>query len=52
MYKNPIDQPFRSKEDLEQEQALVAQYRALGNAELLEAVPETQRPTANDQAAR
>lgn len=35
MIKNPIDRPFRSREEVESEQALVAQYRELGNAELL-----------------
>lgn len=38
MKKNPIDQPFRSREEHEMEQALVAQYRQLGNLELLAAV--------------
>ena len=38
MIKNPIDRPFRSREDVELEQALVAQYRELGNAELLATV--------------
>ncbi len=35
MNRNPIDRPFRSREEVESEQALVAQYRELGNAELL-----------------
>ena len=35
MIKNPIDRPFRSREELESEQALVAQYRQIGNVELL-----------------
>jgi hypothetical protein len=34
--KSPIDlRPFKSKADHEREQALEAQYRSLGNAELL-----------------
>ena len=37
MIKNPIDRPFRSREEMESEQALVAQYRQIGNAELLAA---------------
>jgi len=49
MLKNPIDRPFRSKEELELEQALVAQYRELGNAELLAAAGESQRPNQDDQ---
>jgi hypothetical protein len=44
MLRNPIDRPFRSREEAEMEQALVAQYRELGNAELLAAVAEKQRP--------
>ncbi len=43
MMKNPIDRPFRSKEELELEQALVSQYRQLGNPELREAVAATHR---------
>jgi hypothetical protein len=43
MMKNPIDQPFRSREELELEEALVAQYRELGNPELREAVAATHR---------
>lgn len=35
MFKNPIDGPFRSREEIELEQALADQYRKLGNAELL-----------------
>jgi hypothetical protein len=52
MLRNPIDRPFRSREDVEMEQALVAQYRELGNAELLAAVAEKQRPNENDQLER
>lgn len=43
MMKNPIDRPFRSKEDIELEQALVSQYRELGNAELREAIAPSYR---------
>ncbi len=43
MMKNPIDRPFRSKVELEMEQALVAQYRELGNPELREAVAAVHR---------
>ncbi len=43
MLKDPIDRPFRSREELEREQALEAQYRALGNSELLAALqPEAE----------
>ena len=38
MLKGPIDRPFRSREELEMERALEAQYRELGNSELLAAM--------------
>lgn len=38
MMKNPIDQPFRSREEIELEAALVAQYREIGNPELLDTI--------------
>lgn len=34
MLKNPIDRPFRSREEIEREQALEAQYREVGISEL------------------
>jgi hypothetical protein len=50
MHKNPIDRPFRSKDDVEMERALVAQYRALGNSELLDVVGEAPtRPNEDEQ---
>lgn len=44
MLKKPIDRPFRSREEIEMEQALEAQYRELAITELREAI-------ATDEAA-
>ena len=38
MLMDPIDRPFRSREEVEMEEALEAQYHALAIAELLEAI--------------
>ena len=38
MIKKPNDQPFRSREEIEMEQALANRYRELGNVELLAAI--------------
>jgi hypothetical protein len=48
MLKRLIDQPFRSKEEIESEQALVSQYRELGNAELL-AAADLQRQDKDEE---
>lgn len=42
MLKNPIDRPFRSREEIEMEQALEAQYHELAIIELREALARDQ----------
>ena len=52
MMKNPIDRPFRSREDVAMEQALVAQYRQIGNSELLAAIASEVDADADDNTDR
>ena len=42
MNRKPIDRPFRSREELEMERALRDQYRRIGIADVVEALPATQ----------
>lgn len=51
MMKNPIDQPFRSREDIELEAALVAQYRQIGNPELLDSMAIGAKTAADTETA-
>jgi hypothetical protein len=51
MMKNPIDQPFRSREEIELEAALVAQYRQIGNPELLDTIAGGAKAAADEETA-
>ena len=52
MMKNPIDRPFRSREEIAMEQALVSHYRQIGNPELLAAVASEVDADTDDNTDR
>lgn len=51
MMMNPIDQPFRSREEIELEAALVAHYRQIGNSELLDTIAIGARAAGDEDLA-